>query len=260
MSGHRYLGGSGALFEEPEVDDETFLRNSRPRPSAGQSASPDPLAALDAQRQTLLERRLEIERRTLDSSSRSVGILRDSEQIGIATAEELMRQREQLENSSKRLDEINANLRFSQKHINGIKSVFSSLRNYISGKNEALPKIAPTPSERPSESNLSEVLYNRPVRDLYDEHPSTRLRGLDSGAQRDALHGEPSGSKKMNQLLEANLDEMVSSISRLKGLATSLGEEIDSQNDLIEDIHDKVESADGNINKQNKQMNKILGK
>ncbi|XP_077291752.1 synaptosomal-associated protein 29kDa [Arctopsyche grandis] len=259
MSGHHYIGGSGSLFDEPDVDDETFLRNARPRPSQGQGdRSLDSMAAIDAQRQTLLERRLEIEQRTLDSSSRSVGILRDSEKIGIATAEELMRQREQLENSSKRLDEINANLRFSQKHINGIKSVFSSLKNYISGKNESLPKIAPTPNEaRPGESSLSEVLHNRPTRDLYDDHPSTRLRGLDSGNQR---QGESSGSKKMNELLEANLDEMVSSISRLKGLATNLGEEIESQNDLIEDIHDKVEGADLTINRQNKQMNKILGK
>lgn len=55
--------------------------------------------------------------------------------LGIATAEELVRQREKLEKTDKQLDEINATLRFSQKHINGIKSVFSSLKNYMSGRN-----------------------------------------------------------------------------------------------------------------------------
>lgn len=59
--------------------------------------------------------------------------------LGIATAEELVRQREKLEKTDKQLDEINATLRFSQKHINGIKSVFSSLKNYMSGKNNETP-------------------------------------------------------------------------------------------------------------------------
>lgn len=35
--------------------------------------------------------------------------------------QELVRQREQLQNTDRRLDEINSNLRVSQKHIQGIK-------------------------------------------------------------------------------------------------------------------------------------------
>lgn len=37
------------------------------------------------------------------------------------TIQELLRQREQLERTEKRLDDINNTLRFSQKHIQGIK-------------------------------------------------------------------------------------------------------------------------------------------
>jgi len=39
----------------------------------------------------------------------------------ILLLQELVRQREQLQNTDKRLDEINSNLRVSQKHIQGIK-------------------------------------------------------------------------------------------------------------------------------------------
>lgn len=133
MSGHKYISDSKNLFlDEEDVDDETFLKNSR-------RSFDEP--NLEVQRQSFLERKKAIEDRTLQSSERSISILRDSEQIGIATAEELMRQREQLEKTDKRLDEINATLRFSQKHINGIKSVFGSLKNYLSGKNDqTLPK------------------------------------------------------------------------------------------------------------------------
>lgn len=213
---------------------------------------------LEAQKQALINRQREIEQRTIDSSSRSIGILRDSEQIGIATAEELMKQREQLENSSKRLDEINANLRFSQKHINGIKSVFSSLKNYISGKNDMPPKMVTSPSDsRQNMSSISESL-NQTTGDLYDNHPSARLRGLNQ--QDPSSAPSAGGSKKMNELLEANLDEMAISINRLKGLATNLGEEIISQNELIDNIQDKAEQADMTIGRQNKQMRQILRK
>lgn len=139
MSGHRYIRSSTNPFEEVEtvddIDDETFLRNSR----RSNGSHPPPF---DEQLQSFQERKRAIEERTVNSTEKSLSILRDSEQIGIATAEELMRQREKLEKTDKQLDEINATLRFSQKHINGIKSVFSSLKNYMSGKNDSSPSPA----------------------------------------------------------------------------------------------------------------------
>lgn len=61
-------------------------------------------------------------------------------------------------------------------------------------------------------------------------------------------------------MLDANLQEMSVSISRLKGLATDLSQEIDTQNDLIDNITNKTETADLNIQRQNKEMNRILKK
>lgn len=53
---------------------------------------------------------------------------------------------------------------------------------------------------------------------------------------------------------------MYSNISRLKGLATDLSYEIESQNDLIDNITNKTELADITIGKQNKDMQRILKK
>lgn len=53
---------------------------------------------------------------------------------------------------------------------------------------------------------------------------------------------------------------MAYSISTLKGLATNLGEEIISQNELVDNIMYKAEKADFTINKQNKDMNRLLKK
>lgn len=69
-----------------------------------------------------------------------------------------------------------------------------------------------------------------------------------------------SGSKGFTARLDANLQEMHSSISKLKGLATDLSFEIDTQNDLIETITDKTELADITIGKQTKEMDRLLKK
>lgn len=58
------------------MDDETFLKNSRRTNGYQQSSS------LDEQIQSLQEKRRMIEERTLNSTERSIGLLRDSEQIG----------------------------------------------------------------------------------------------------------------------------------------------------------------------------------
>lgn len=53
---------------------------------------------------------------------------------------------------------------------------------------------------------------------------------------------------------------MYSNISVLKGLATDLSREIDDQNDLIDNITNKAEIADLTINKQNKEIQRLLKK
>lgn len=74
------------------------------------------------------------------------------------------------------------------------------------------------------------------------------------------MPSQASGSKNISAMLDANLQEMATSISRLKGLATDLSQEIDTQNDLIDNISNKTEKADINIQRQNKDMQRILKK
>ncbi|XP_023022529.1 synaptosomal-associated protein 29kDa [Leptinotarsa decemlineata] len=241
-------------FDDDDVDDETFLRNSRRVPTYNNT-----LPTFEDQMQSFAEKKKAIEERTINSTEKSISVLRDSEQIGIATAEELMRQREKLEKTDKQLDEINATLRFSQKHINGIKSVFSSLKNYMAGKTDSASPTtsSSTPStvkQSTSSQNLEEKLSTY---DRYDNHPSTRLRNNDYSTH-DQLGS--SSSRDFSARLDANLQEMCTNISRLKGLASELGTEIESQNDLIGNIMDKTEKADLTINKQNKDMARILKK
>lgn len=244
MSSHQYISNPSDLFED-DIDDETFLKNSR------QNNHPsDPYAN---QAQLFEQRKKEIEERTLASSHRSLGLLHETEQVGVATAEELAKQREQLENTSKQLDDINSTLRFSQKHLNGLKSVFGGLKNYLSGQKSMEQQ------QNTARSNSSVKVNEIPSKEKpsYETHPVARLRGDDGYGYGQQTTSKSSG---FNDQLDKNLDAMGSSLSRLKGLATDLNQEIEEQNDLIDNITNKVEDVDLKIGRQNRDMNKLLGK
>ncbi|XP_012539784.1 synaptosomal-associated protein 29 [Monomorium pharaonis] len=262
MAGHNYLSDPRNPFFslEDDVDDETFLRNAPTRNlSAGRYHTLD--NDIEQNRQQLLQRRKELEERTVQSSERSVSLLRDSEQIGVATAEELIRQKEQLQRTEKRLDDINSTLRFSQKHIQGIKSVFGSLKNYLSGKS----LDAPIPSTKLSESSSSGSMTSPALsntleqvqNDMSNSYSSTMIRG---GYNDNSLEDIKPTSDRVTRVLEQNLNEMSGSLARLKHLAIGLSEEIDSQNDLIDTITDKTEKADITLQQQNKDMLHLLKK
>ena len=188
----------------------------------------------------------------------------------IIFVQELIRQREQLERTDRRLEDINSTLRFSQKHIQGIKSVFGGLKNYFSGSKsmDAPPGSSAggikTPVESPtspisptSHSILAEKLNNSAeTARRNSEHPSFRIRGMSD--EEDDYRVAP--NKNIAVVLEKNLDEMSGSIARLKGLAIGLSEEIDTQNDLIDSITDKAEKADITLQRQNKDIRHLLKK
>lgn len=74
-----------------------------------------------------------------------------------------------------------------------------------------------------------------------------RLRGIDDSY-------EASISERIDQ----NLEQMCGNISTLKNLAVEMGNEIEYQNSLVEDITYKAEKADITIKKQTKEMNRLM--
>ncbi|XP_066592102.1 synaptosomal-associated protein 29 [Prorops nasuta] len=274
MASQNYLSNTKNPFFsiEDDVDDETFLKNAPPRTPAPSSYNNHNYInfdnELEEKHQDLVQRKKEIENRTIQSSERSISLLRDSEQIGAATAEELIRQREQLERTEKRLDDINSSLRFSQKHIQGIKSVFGSLKNYLSGRSIDAPApstVSPKLSESTSTGSMSTspALLNsleRSPNALSASHPALKQRGIFYEDNEDIDQYTNSKSKDLTAVLGKNLDEMSGSIAKLKNLAIGLSEEIESQNDLIDNITDKTEKADIMLQKQNKDLTHLLKK
>nr|SVE76186.1 EOG090X0MTI [Daphnia hispanica] len=272
--------GSNPFFDEDDdVDDDEFLKRAPNRFNgfggklanslSGGSNSFQPLyggenenSAEERRRQLLLEKQ-KIEEHTLQASGRAKGVLYETEQIGISTAEDLVRQREQLERTGSRLDEMNNSLRTSERHIQNIKSVFSSMKNYFSKPSEPLKNssegsLLKSSSSSSSSSNLSKVLEQSPSqfdRDspLQQQHPALRIKGLENDFSHKPL-------SSVDDQLEQDLGDMSLSLSRLKGLAQGLSTELDDQNTLIDRLQTGADKADWRIQRQNKDMERLLKK
>nr|SVE73984.1 EOG090X0MTI [Daphnia atkinsoni] len=270
--------GSNPFFDEDDdVDDDEFLKRAPNRFNgfggklanslSGGSNNFQPLSGEENQnsaeerRRQLLQEKQKIEERTLQASGRAKGVLYETEQIGISTAEDLVRQREQLERTGSRLDEMNNSLRTSERHIQNIKSVFSSMKNYFSKPSEP-PKNSSEgsllKSGCSSSSNLSKVLEQNPAQVDRDspsqqQHPALRMKGLESDFSHKPL-------SNVDEQLEQDLGDMSLSLSRLKGLAQGLSTELDDQNVLIDRLQTSTDKADWRIQRQNKDMERLLKK
>ncbi|XP_034396835.1 synaptosomal-associated protein 29 [Cyclopterus lumpus] len=200
----------------------------------------------------------------VDSSHRSLGLIYESEKIGVDTAEELVRQGEVLKRTDKMMDNMDQDLKTSQKHIDGIKSMWGGLVNYFRAKPETKP-----PPEEPKAYQANDRLQtamssSRGHEDKYQaSHPN--LRKLDTGgfgASDDGSSGKngyPQNRhlREAHQTLDNNLDEMCGGLSRLKSLGLGLQSEIDDQDDSLDSLMNKVDKMDLKIHNTNQQIKNL---
>ncbi|XP_054716951.1 synaptosomal-associated protein 29-like [Uloborus diversus] len=256
------------LDDDEDVDDYQFLNHPRQGQSGYMLGNGQERNEWENKRMQLLEERRRIEERTLQSTNTSLGLLHESEQVGILTAEELLKQREQLQNIEGNLDNINSTMKISQKHINSLKSIFGGLKNYFSkgGSSEAsLPPEGVRPSPEGGPSPLADTVGHLRAEARANEgsHPAFRARDLsfddlDAGEKKSPV--QASGSRDIDDKIDKNLDFLTSGLGRLKNLAVGLHDEIELQNEMIDVIHDKADRADETLEYQNRQIKRILKK
>ncbi|OQV15586.1 putative Synaptosomal-associated protein 29 [Hypsibius exemplaris] len=254
------------FFDDSHDDDFSSYFNKKR--SSTKPFGDDDEEATSSPRSSPQEEVQAIQERTLGTTDRSLRLIDESEAIGAVAAQELLAQREQLEAADRNLDNMNATLDQSQKHINSIKSVFGGIKNWWTAKPAAAPSAtAASLSQSDSSRNLREIVEKSSSSataspttrsSLGPERNSPyRLSGNDDG---------PSGSKSAtprqnyDTVLEGNLDQMSLGLSRLKGLAEGLGGEIEVQNRLLDSMNAKTERVDIKIGQQQSHMDKLLGK
>jgi len=249
------------------VDDEQFLRHPKSGSSGYllQSSTPALQPAsrpqqqqgggLEQQRQMLEQKRREVEERTLASSERGLGLLYESERVGVATAQELSRQKEQLLHTEAKLDDINSSLRSSEKHIQGIRSVFGSIRNYFSGHSSS---AAPSGGVGEAAARAQQGYNINTAAPLAAggaaPPPPAPFSSISASASR------TSHISSVDDQLDENLENMASGLARLKGLAQGLNTELSDHNDILDRVNDKTDVVGFKVDRQNKDMSKILKK
>ncbi|NXL61127.1 SNP29 protein, partial [Chordeiles acutipennis] len=222
-----------------------------------------------AERQRYLQQ--EVLRRsaaTADSTARSLSLLYESERIGVATSEELVRQGEALKRTEQMVDKMDQDLKTSQRHINSIKSVWGGLVNYFKAKPpESKPEQNGTP-EYYANSRLKEAMMSSKEQESKYQESHPNLRKLDnsdsdfskadlvSSVQRDS-YPKNQHLRAYHQKIDNNLDEMSSGLSRLKNLALGLQTEIDEQDDMLDRLTKKVETLDVNIKSTDKKVRQL---
>ncbi|XP_061672856.1 synaptosomal-associated protein 29 [Syngnathoides biaculeatus] len=247
-------------------DDEDSFRPS----NRGLDGDPGDGGLTDAERRQryLQQEVMHTAQSAVDSSYRSLGYIYESEKMGVETAEELMRQGEVLKRTDKMLDNMDEDLKTSQKHINSIKSVWGGLVSYFKGK----PDQPKPPAEEPKPYQANERLQSalatsRGQEDKYQaSHPNLRkleTGGFGASASVDGDFSARNGSsqnrhlRQAHQTLDNNLGEMADGLSRLKRLALGLQSEIESQDDSIDCLFNKVDKMDTKINNTNQQIKRL---
>ncbi|NXV09041.1 SNP29 protein, partial [Cettia cetti] len=228
-----------------------------------------PGGAAGADRQRYLQQ--EVLRRsaaTADSTTRSLSLLYESERIGVAASEELVRQGEALKRTEQMVDKMDQDLKTSQRHINSIKSVWGGLVNYFKAKPPESKPEQNGASEYYANSRLKEAMMSSKEQESKYQESHPNLRKLDnsdndfnkadlvSSVEKDA-YPKNQQLRAYHQKIDTNLDEMSSGLSRLKSLALGLQTEIEEQDDMLDRLTKKVETLDVNIKNTDRKVRQL---
>ncbi|XP_054248461.1 synaptosomal-associated protein 29 isoform X2 [Indicator indicator] len=205
---------------------------------------------------------------TVDSTTRSLSLLYESEQIGVAASEELVRQGEALKRTEQMVDKMEQDLKTSQRHINSIKSVWGGLVNYFKAKPPETKLEQNGSPEYSANSRLKEAMLSSKEQESKYQESHPNLRKLDnsdndfgkadlgSSVQRDS-YLKNQHLRAYHQKIDNNLEEMSSGLSRLKNLALGLQTELDEQDDVLDRLTRKVETLDVNIKSTDKKVRQL---
>lgn len=176
-----------------------------------------------------------IENDSLESTYRALRVLNETQEVGVATATELVRQGEKLRDIDGKLDDVNQTLTNTQKNINQIKSVFGGLRNkFFSSKSSS---------------------DSKPISPITTSKSQSAMNTINQKQESKAEFQSITGSDREKEL-NRNLDEMSLGLNRLKALGLEMQNELDRQDPLIDRLNNKVDRTQTRITDQNAQMKK----
>ena len=191
----------------------------------------------------LQERIGRVENESLESTQRALRVLNETHEIGVKTAEELVRQGEKLQSVEEHLDDVNNKLTATQKNLNQIKSVFGGLKNKFFSSSSSSSSPKPKSNNEKSSSSMS------------NSKSMSSMRSSNESKQAEcAVITNSDREKELNR----NLEEMSVGLKRLANLGMDMQRELDRQDPMLDRLSTKVGATKGKIDNQNDQMRKIM--
>ncbi|XP_027432161.1 synaptosomal-associated protein 29 isoform X1 [Zalophus californianus] len=203
------------------------------------------------------------------STDRSLSLVYESERVGVASAEELDRQRGVLERTEKMVDKMDQDLKTSQKHINSIKSMFGGFVNYFKSKPAETPPEQNGTLTSQANSRLKEAISTSKAQETRYQASHPNLRKLNDSAISDPIAGGagPAMSteaypknphlRAYHQKIDNNLDELSVGLGRLKDIALGMQMEIEEQDDILDRLTTKVDKLDVNIKSTERKVRQL---
>uniref|UniRef100_A0A0B7AR90 t-SNARE coiled-coil homology domain-containing protein n=1 Tax=Arion vulgaris TaxID=1028688 RepID=A0A0B7AR90_9EUPU len=261
-----YISSSSNANRSTAATGHQYSQKSNSSSSSSHSRSPyyEENSLFDDRLEQLQMKIANSENTQLESTQRALSSIYESEAMGVATAEELLRQAETLDNIENKLDGMQQNMKVSQRHLNNIKSVFGGIKNWWSGdKKVAENTPAPESANSRLRATIEKTEKSKPdVGGFYDNDDNTLDSQFMAGSKKQG-GGQytmiaPVTRSAREEEIDSNLGLMSDGMSRLKGLAMGLGDEIERQNEQLDRELIKVDRTDQLISHQNTQMKKIL--
>ena len=189
------------------------------------------------------------QQRMIDSSYRSLQMINESQGLALDTAEELTRQREQLERTNKNLDKMHGDLNETDRNLTSLKGIWGTMSNWFK-----------KPIKNESSGSSSNDVKN--VNDQIRKDNNEIQRNIKKLDHKTDLSWDNSADVRCpgatNEIVDRNLDQMLAGLTVLKGQGLALGNEIDDHNELLDVIQVKADKADMRTEIQTKKIQKIL--
>lgn len=195
------------------------------------------------------ERIRRIEDQTLESSRRSVRTLEETVQIGAETMVELDEQGEKLNRAERRLDDIDQDLRTSQRTMREIRSVFGGVVNWFTKD-----KLSTTPSsvtQENAEARKAEASARR-----HEQQQQRQRQERQQQQQRHQQRRPPQSARE--EELDQNLDRMSQSLAVLRNMGEDMGDSLEAQNEQIGRMSGRVLTLDDKTRDLRDQGRRVL--
>ncbi|GAU94949.1 hypothetical protein RvY_06645 [Ramazzottius varieornatus] len=189
---------------------------------------------------------------SLESTRRMLGLVEESQEVGVRTMENLYKQGEQLDKVEENLDKMNQDMKEAEKNMEQMEKCcglcvcpWNKSRNFekSSGFQKTYGKKAPKDGMgKPGDT----IMMEQPNVDDFNRDGGRIVQRITNDAREDEM--------------EENLGAVGNMLGGLKMMATDMGKEINKQNKQLDSLNQKAEVTDVRVVQANKRANDILRK